>query len=645
MAEGSAARSRSAILQILAAGALGCASAYAAPAAADVGTISLKKLSLEELMNIEVYSASRHLEPTQTSPSAIFVLTNEDIRRSHATSIPQALRLVPGVQVARVDGNKWAVSMRGFNSREANKLLVLVDGRSIYDPLFSGMLWESQDFMLEDIDRIEVIRGPGGTLWGANAFNGIINVVTKKAGDTQGTLAAAIAGTEEKYTATARYGWQSGERHFARVYAKAYERDEGYSSAAAPYDWSRARRGGFRWDWSDGDRSAVRISGDVFRAETGIREDPTLVQDVVHEGRNILTSWNRRLSENNSLRAQLYYDHVDYESVGFTQRRDTYDIELQQNVRAGTRNALVWGVGFRQMRDHTQSGLTGLVDVLPLRRSDQIQTVFAQDTLALYPGKLDLTLGIKYEETDYAPAQWLPNLRLAWTPGVDQTWWAAVGEATRTPSRLESDLTFFGSLRLGEEFGAEHVRAYELGHRRLVSPRLWYDVALFYNDYDDLRTTEAGGRARNFMYGHSRGAELALRWEATDIWRIDTAYTWLLMNLGLDPGSTSDPGQPRYIEGLAARNQASIRSELDLPWGVELDATLRYVSRLASLDYPGYTELDLGIGWPVRPGLEVTLAGQNLLHAHHPEQDFAFSATGMPTEVQRSVYGRVTWRY
>ncbi|MEJ1963082.1 MAG: TonB-dependent receptor [Gammaproteobacteria bacterium] len=624
---------------------LGCMGTGVALAAPEVSTGSLKQLSVEDLMNVEVYSASRHLEPTQAAPSAIFVLTGDDIRRSHATSVPEALRLVPGVQVARVDGNKWAVSMRGFNSREANKLLVLVDGRSIYDQLFSGTLWESQDFMLEDIDRIEVIRGPGGTLWGANAFNGIINIVTKKAGETQGVLGSAASGSEDKYAVDARYGWQSGDKQFARVYVKAYERDTGYSQTVAPYDESRARRAGFRWDWGDGSQNTLRVSGDIFHADTGIRDDPSLTEDVIHEGRNVLTHWSHELSPGNTVQVQLYYDHVSYESFGFDQRRDTYDLELQQSLHAGSRNLIVWGGGFRQMRDDTHSGLSGLVDVLPLSRSDQVQTVFAQDTIGLVPERLNLTLGLKYESTDYASAEWLPNVRLAWTPNADQTWWASVGEATRTPSRLESDLTFLSTIRLGDQFHAEHVRAYELGQRQLVTSGLWYDVALFYNDYTDLRTSEAGGLARNFMYGHSSGAEVALRWEPLDFWRIDTAYTWLLMGLGLDPQSTSNPFQLGYIEGLAARNQASIRSALDLPQNVQIDSTLRYVGRLASLNYPAYTELDLGLTWAVRPGFDVMLVGQNLLHDHHPEQAFAFSSSGMPTEVQRSVYGRVMWQF
>ncbi|HEV7632086.1 MAG TPA: TonB-dependent receptor [Steroidobacteraceae bacterium] len=623
---------------------MGAAALIPEVASALTSTGSLKQLSVEELMNVEVYSASRHLEPTQAAPSAIFVLTNDDIRRSHVTSVPEALRLVPGVQVGRVDANKWAVSMRGFNSREANKLLVLVDGRSIYDPLFSGTLWESQDIMLEDIDRVEVIRGPGGTLWGANAFNGVINIVTRAAQDTQGALLSASAGDEERYTVAGRYGWQASEDQYARVYAKVYDRDTGFSSLAPPYDASRMVRGGFRWDWSDGSSDRLRVSGDLFEARSGVRETTTLVQDVDHRGRNLLARWDHSIATGNSVQLQAYYDHVDYESFGFDQHRDTYDLELQQNFEAGSRHLFVWGAGLRQMHDDTSSGLSGFVDVLPLRRNDSLTNVFIQDTFALSPDKLNLTLGVKYEDTDYAASEWLPNIRLAYTPNAQQTWWASIGEATRVPSRLESDLTFFGVLRLGDNFRAEHVRAYEVGHRQLVSPKFWYDVAVFYNDYDDLRSGEAGGQLGNFMHGNSRGAELAVRWEPAGNWRVDGAYTYLIMNLGLDPASTSNRGQLGYIQDLAARHQVTLRAAVDIADNLQFDATARYVDALLSLQFPAYTELDLALTWTARPGLDVSLVGQNLLHSHHPEQDFAFSDS-MGAEVQRGFYGRIAWHF
>jgi iron complex outermembrane receptor protein len=576
------------------------------------------------------------------------VLTQEDLRRSHVTTVPDALRLVPGVQVGKVDANKFAVSMRGFNSREANKLLVLVDGRTIYDPLFSGMLWESQDFLLEDIERIEVIRGPGGTLWGANAFNGVINIITRNAADTRGGFASITAGNEERYTAAARFGWQIGDNQAARVYAKSFERDTGFSSGAPPYDASRMHRGGFRWDWdrdaASGRSDSLRISGDVFSADTGIRENPTLVQDVEHRGRNLMARWNRQISDRNAFQVQVYYDRISYDSASFDQQRTTYDLEVQQNVRLAGRHDVVWGGGFRSMRDRMSTGFPGFVEVLPLQRRDEIVTYFVQDTIALVPERLNLTAGVKYERTDYADSEWLPNVRLAYMPSRDQTWWAAASEATRVPSRLESDLTFFGTIRPGETFGSEHVRAYELGHRRLVSSQFWYDVAVFHNDYDDLRTTEVATVA-NLMRGDTRGVELAVRWEPATNWRIDAAYTWLDMNLSLDPRSVSNPGQLAFTEGLVSENQLSVRTAVDLPHDVTIDATVRYVDELESLGFPAYTQLDLSIGWSATESFEISATGRNLLDSHQPEQDFAFSASGVPTENERSLYARATWRF
>jgi iron complex outermembrane receptor protein len=608
----------------------------------------LKRMHVEELMNVEVYSASRFIEPVQESPNAIFVLAGEDLRRAHVTSIPEALRLVPGVQVGRVDANKWAVSMRGFNSREANKLLVLLDGRSIYDPLFSGTLWESQDVVLEDVERIEVIRGPGGTLWGANAFNGIINIITKGAANTQGGLLALSGGDEENYTAVARYGWQAGEQQHARVYFKAWNHDTGYAEMVPAYDAADSVRGGFRWDLGNGEGSQLRISGDAYRAETGIREDPGLVQDVIHKGRNVMLRWNQPLAAGSALQVQLYYDHVDFESLGFDQHRNHYDLELQHSLQPGTRHFVIWGGGARLMRDRTrsQAGLSGLVDVLPASRDDEVINVFAQDTISLVPGRLGLVLGLKYESTDYASAEWLPNVRVTFTPTPQQTWWMGASEATRVPSRLESDLTFFSTLRPGDTFGAEHVRAYELGHRMLVVPSFGYDVTLFYHDYDNLLTSEAGGTEfRNLMHGNSYGAEVALRWEPTGNWRLDTAYTWLEMDLGLDAASTTSPNRLRFLERLTPRHQVSLHSLLDISARMELDLTLRRVGALPSLDVPAYTELDAGITWKATPQLDFSVVGRNLLHAHHPEQGFASSASGMPSETERSLHARLAWHH
>jgi iron complex outermembrane receptor protein len=504
------------------------------------------------------------------------------------------------------------------------------------------MLWESHDFMLEDIDRIEVIRGPGGTLWGANAFNGVINIITKHSSETNGTFASVTSGSEDPYIVGFRHGWSITDRQSARVYVQGHERDTGYSEPDEPADDSRDLRGGFRWDWRNDGSDQLRISGDVFDTEAGIRETPTLAHDVSHSGNNILARWSRELSDRASLRLQYYYDHVDYDSVGFVQDRTTHDIEFQQTLDTG-KHLVVWGGNYRKIDDFSLSKLSGFIDVLPADRNDELVAAFVQDTISLVPDKLRLVTGLKHEESDYADAQWLPNLRLAWTPDADRMWWAAVSRATRVPSRLEADLTFLGTIRIGDELEAEEVVAYEMGYRQLAYPDFWYDIAIFYNDYDQLATGEAGGTLRNLMGGHTQGLEVATRWNVTPRFRLDTSYTFLDMNLALDPASTASPSLPSQREGLAARHQLSLRANVDVASNTTLDAALRFVDELETIDVPHYTALDLAVSWTPSATWELSITGRNLLDDHHPEQDFAFSGSGMPTEIERSVYVHLRW--
>jgi iron complex outermembrane receptor protein len=471
----------------------------------------------------------------------------------------------------------------------------------------------------------------------------VINIITKHARDTQGGLVVAAAGNEEKYIAAVRHGWQPTDRQFVRAWIKSSERDTGFSEPETPYDAGRMNRAGFRWDLAM-ERDDVRLSGDFFDAKTGLREDPTFVQDVEHRGYNALTRWNRELSADHALQVQLYYSHVSYDSVSFDQERHAWDVEAQHTFHLGSRHRVVWGAGYRQRRDRTGSAFAGFVDVLPLRRRDRSSNAFFQDTIALKRDELHLVAGMKYESTDYAESEWLPNLRLSWTPTSERTTWIAASEAVRVPSRLESDLTFFGALRIGDGLESERVRAYEAGHRQLLHRSLWGDLAVFYNDYADLRTTEAGF-LENGMRGDTFGAELAARWEPVLSWRLDVAYTWLRMALELEPGSLADPGQPEFLEELSPRHQVSVRSTHDLPHELELDVVGRYVDELESLGFESYTELDLGLRWLPSADLEVALVGRDLLDSHHPEQDFALSASGMPTEVERSGYLKVVWSF
>ncbi|GAB4511924.1 MAG: TonB-dependent receptor plug domain-containing protein [Sulfuricaulis sp.] len=607
--------------------------------ATEMALLDIKHLTLEDLADIDVYSASRRLEPIQGVPSAIFVLTNEDIRRSRATSVPEVLRLVPGVQVARVDANKWAVSIRGFNGRTANKLLVLIDGRSIYDPLFSGVLWESQDVILEDVDRIEVIRGPGGTLWGANAVNGVINIITKHARETQGGLVAAGAGTEERGFGTGRYGWQPTDGQYARVYAKSFERGAGFSPTGNPHDQTQMNRGGFRWDADANADDTVRISGDWYTAEASERNSATVTQDVDHRGGNLLANWTRKLSATENFHVQFYYDRIELDNVQLGEKRNTYDFEFQHGFTLLQDHQLVWGLGYRDTRDDIRNGL--LIAVDPTRRHDQTTSAFIQDTITLIPERWHLIMGTKFENNEYSDSEWQPNVRLAWTPTAQQTWWASASRAVRVPSRLEADLVYLGN-RLGDGVVAEHIQAYEFGHRRLLTKDLWGDVAVFYNNYENLLTIEQSLQFSNQMQARTYGVELAARWQVTPSWRLDGGYTYLNMNLDVDASSTTTT-QPSTTERSNPHYQWTLRSALDIVRNLQFDTTLRVVDDLPALQVPAYTALDLGLSWFSQHDLELSLVAQNLLDNHHPEQTIAANGTG--TEVQRGYYAKLTWRF
>lgn len=609
-------------------------------AAAQPFDLDIKRLTLEELMDLDVYSASRRLERVRGTSAAVHVLTAEDIRRARVNSIPDALRLVPGVQVARIDANKWAVSIRGFvyglNTRTVNKLLVLIDGRSVYDPLFSGVFWETRDVMLEDIDRIEVIRGPGGTLWGANAVNGVINIITKHPRATQGGLVTAGAGTEERGFGAVRYGWRAGKRAHARLYAQRKERDTGFSPSGPAVDESEMGRAGFRMDWDVTARDAVRVSGDVFDAEVGERLPAGGSQNVGHRGGNVLMSWDRTLARDGQMRVQFYFDHLNLDNVNLSDVRDVYDFEFQHRFRPDPRHEVVWGAGHRQVRDDVRAG--PVLALEPTVRNLQVTSAFLQDEMTLVPERLRLTVGAKVEHNDYTDTEWQPSVRLAYTPTRRKTWWAAISRAVRTPSRLEADLVF-GGTRLGENFNAEKLVAYEAGYRMQPSRQWSWDLAVFYNVYDDLFTIEQDSRFENRMDGETRGFEIATRWDPRPWARLEAAYTFLDSSFSLQPGSI-DLTRPAAVEGNNPQHQLALRSGFEVRRDLDVDVILRRVDDLPAIDVPTYTALDLGVSWHVRRDLELTLVGRDLLDSHHPEQ-----RSGIATEVQRGVYGKATWRF
>jgi iron complex outermembrane recepter protein len=607
---------------------------------------ALKKLSLEELMDIEVTSVSKRPEKLSETASAIQVITGEDIRRSGASSIPEALRLASNLEVAQVDSRQWAISARGFNSTAANKLLVMIDGRTVYTPLYSGVFWDVQDVLLEDVDRIEVISGPGATLWGANAVNGVINVTTKNAKDTQGLLVSGGGGTELRDFGSIRYGGTVSSNLHYRVYGKYFDRD----SMALPdgqdanNDW-RMGQGGFRLDWDASQANLVTVQGDLYGGRMAQRG----ADDIRVDGGNVIGRWTHTFSENSEFKLQLYYDRAHRVIPGtFAEDLDTYDVDFQHRFLVGERHDVVWGLGYRLINDDV--GNTPGLAFLPPRVARQWVNWFAQDEIALVKDRLHLTVGTKIEHNDYTGFEFQPSGRLAWKVDQGQTLWGAISRAVRTPSRIDRELFAPGSppffLAGGTNFVSEEVLAYEVGYRVQPCPRLALSLAGFYNDYDNLRSIEKANPPAAFplvfangQHGETYGGELTADYRVTDWWRLRAGYTELQVHIRPKPGSTDTSNGSG--ESHDPNHQVFLRSSLDLPGHFEFDADFRHVSGIANQQVPAYQELDLRLAWQPIPRLEVSIVGQNLLHDRHPE----FGSPSARREVERGVYGKVSWRF
>ncbi len=619
----------------------------------------LKGLSIEQLMEIDVTSVSRRSEPVSRAAAAITVLTADDIRRSGANNLPDVLRLATSLEVAQSNGNTWAISSRGFNTTTANKLLVLIDGRSIYTPLYSGVFWDAQDVMLEDIDRIEIIRGPGAALWGANAVNGVINVITRSSRDTQGALVTAGGGTgqEEAFTSL-RQGGKLGMGTTWRAYGKYSARDSlDLANGESARDPLRRGQAGFRLDHTvalteGGDKPAAgssefTLQGDAYHGLAG--QTVVVRADTILDGANLLGRWSRSYSAGSSSDLQVYYDftHRDIPEW-FEEHRHTLDIDYQHRRTIGTGQEVVWGAGYRVT--HDEVGNSAGVAFLPDSVTENLFSAFAQDEIALRP-HLRLTVGTKLEHNHWTGFEVQPSVRFAWTPDDRRTLWGAVSRAVRTPTRYDEDIVFYTAagtplLTGSNGFEAESMIAYELGYRNQLSSVLAIDAAAYYNDYDDLRSfVPAAGTVFPYHFGNqlrasTRGFELRATAQAAPWWRLIGGYAWFDKSLNLEPGSLDPTGGKQ--EGNDPRSRFSLRSQMDLPHALELDGTLRYVGRLPSPVVPAYTELDLRIGWQASDAFGFSLVGENLLHDHHPEFG---PPTPLRQEVQRSLYGKVTWRF
>jgi iron complex outermembrane receptor protein len=605
----------------------------------------LKKLSIEELMEIDVTSVSRRSERLNQAAAAIIVITQEEIRRSGVTSLPEALRLVNSLQVARQTQRDWAITARGFNLTTANKMLVLIDGRSVYTPLFSGVFWDVQDTLLEDVERIEVIRGPGATLWGANAVNGVINIITKSAADTQGGLVAAGAGDEERGFGGVRWGGSVGKGHY-RVYGKYFDRDSlVLADGSNAHDDMKMGQGGFRADWKASQADSFTVQGDAYRGTIG----ETLRDDTDVDGGNLLGRWSRATSEHSGLELQVYWDRTHRRIPDlFEEHLDILDLDFQHRLPLAERHDLVWGFGYRLHQDEV--GNSPLVGFFPEHRSFSLASLFAQDEISLLGDRLDVIVGTKVEHNDSTGFEVQPSLHAAWKPNDRRTLWGAVSRAVRTPTRIDEDVIFFGPggihlIEGSRDFESEELLAWELGYRIQPNPELLLDLAAFYNVYDDLRSQERPSGALpivllNGLNAETWGAELRMNAQPRPGFRLQAAYARLEKRFSLDPGSR-DP-----LRGLAEGNDPedrfTLRSSFDLPANLELDAWARYIGELPEPRVDGYTEMDLRLGWKPVEALELSLIGRNLLRSSHEEFG---PASPFREEVERSLYGRVTWRF
>ena len=606
---------------------------------------ALKQLSIEQLMSIEVTSVSRRPERLGQTASAIQVITQDDIRRSGASSLPEALRLATNLQVAQVDSRQWAISARGFNSTTANKLLVLIDGRTVYTPLFSGVFWDVQDVPLSDIDRIEIISGPGSTLWGANAVNGVINVITKNAKDTQGLLLSGGGGTELRGSVTARYGGALGSAVRYRVYGKGFTRQPTLlpSGRDAADDWHMGQ-GGFRLDWDASTSNGATLQGDVYDGRIGQPSSG----DIAVRGGNVVGKWSHIVSTNSSIEAQLYYDRTHRDIPGtFGEDLDTYDVDFQHHALLGARHDVVWGLGYRLINDRVVN--SAALAFLPPHIARQWFTGFVQDEIAVVPSRLHVALGTKIEHNDYTGFEVQPSGRVNWTLSRSGTLWAAVSRALRTPSRIDRELFAPGQppyfLAGGPDFHSEEELAYELGYRHQQGA-LALSVATFYSRYHGLRSLEQVNPPAAFPVvigngqdGESYGAELTGEYRVTDRWRLRAGYTELRVHIWANPGSTDTTRGSG--ESHDPQRQFTFASSADLSAHLRLDGVLRYVGDIPNEQVPAYAELNARLTWEPTASLDLSLVGQNLLHRRHAE----FGTPAARREIERGVYGSVQWRF
>lgn len=637
----------------------------------------LKNMSLEQLSQIDVTTPSKGPVSAMRTPAAVYVITGEDIKRSGATTIPDALRLAPGVEVAQIDANKWSVGIRGFGTRLTRDVLVLIDGREVYTPLFAGTYWEVQNVMLEDVDRIEVIRGPGGTIWGPNAVNGVINIITKSTKETLGTYASGGGGNQEQGFGNVRYGGETSGGLTYRAYGMGFTRGPEYHPDGNNFDDWREMQGGFRAEWGDATSGAFIVQGDIYDEKAGERVQavtyaPPYEQNVdgnaFLSGGNINLRWSRKLKGGGDIQFQAYYDRTDRYEPNLAERRNTYSFDFTAHQPAGRRQVVTWGLSGRFSHANNPAVLDGL-EFLPQQRTDNLFTAFFQDEISLAERRLTFTVGTKLLHTNFTGINFEPSARLLWTPSERETFWAAYTHAVRTPSDAEENFylsgftgTFANGLPVMARFNAnpdfapEQMNGYESGFRRLLGSSFYIDIASFYNHYHDLFDEEIAGAIfleenpppehyllpaifGNGLLGTTKGVEAAPEWRPTSRWRLRGTYSYLYMNISKAPHS-GDLGTAPGIVGASPQHEATVQSLFDISKTFQLDLTYRYVSQLPAQSVPSYSTADVRFLWRLPHKLEFSVVGRNLFQPYHVEY------AGDPDTlvgIQRSGYLMLSW--
>lgn len=626
-------------------------------------------------LDMPVSTVARQESTVGQTPSAVFVITNEMIRRSAAKEIPEILRMVPGVDVAKINSNTWAVSIRGFNMRFAGMLLVQIDGRTVYDLSFGGVYWDIQDVLLEDVERIEVIRGPGATIWGANAVNGVINIITKKAQDTQGALLQAGGGSYERSFTNARVGGRMGQDLYYRVYGKWFERGPGeIPNRVATDDWRQARCG-FRMDYDASLSDAMTLQGDYYnenRGDMSIAPNPSFPFMSQHNnivqlsGKNILYRWKHTFDDDSDWTFQTFYDRTEehYSIDSFLRNRETGDFDFQHRFPLGSRQKIIWGGEYRLTQDVILPA-PFIMFYTPDHRFDNLFSFFLQDEITLVEDRWYLTAGSKFEYNDYTNFEYQPTVRLLWTPTKQYSIWGAVSRAVNTPNRSTDDihirrpvsplLPVFSMINGDHGVVSSELLAYEFGIRVQPTERFSWDLALFYNQYDKIKGLVPRGRYieppgyliypyyfSNTAKGETYGAELALNYQVNEQWRLQGTYTYLQMFLNSRAGSRNI-----INEGDNPANQVYLLSSWDIGRNWEFDLIGRYVDTLltAPQPVPSYITMDTRLAWHARQNLEVELVGRNLCRGSFYQFTNDSMVGLIATEVSPEVYGQVTWRY